>query len=88
MRRPGHRHTPALVMQRTAKARRMNDQSVFSRVPGERLPERQELPRPASSPTSDVPIPESHRRAADRFAKLFRSVPLNDVEKLPDPDYL
>lgn len=24
---------------------------------------------------------------ARRFERLFRKVPLNDVEKLPDPDY-
>ena len=28
-----------------------------------------------------------HDAKADRTARLFRSVPLNDVEKLPDPDY-
>jgi hypothetical protein len=34
-----------------------------------------------------VPVPDGHRAAADRFKKLFGAVPLNDVERLPDPDY-
>lgn len=34
-----------------------------------------------------VETPAAHRRAAERFRRLFRAVPLNDVEKLPDPDF-
>jgi hypothetical protein len=34
-----------------------------------------------------VSVPEAHRQSAERFRKLFRAVPLNDVEKLPDPDF-
>jgi len=34
-----------------------------------------------------VPVPDSHQAAAARFKKLFREVSLNDVERLPDPDY-
>lgn len=45
---------------------------------------------PESGPAVQVPrvaVPDSHRRAADRFRKLFRAVPLNEVEKIPDPDF-
>lgn len=34
-----------------------------------------------------VPIPDVHRAAAAQFKNAFRAVPLNDVERLPDPDY-
>lgn len=34
-----------------------------------------------------VPIPDTHRRAAERTRMYFRHVPLNEAEKMPDPDY-
>jgi hypothetical protein len=34
-----------------------------------------------------VAMPDAHQEAAARFQKLFRVVPLNDVERLKDPDY-
>lgn len=34
-----------------------------------------------------VPIPASHQQSADRFGRMFKQVPLSDVERLPDPDY-
>jgi len=36
---------------------------------------------------SNTPIPEAHRHAAERFNALAKPVPLNECEKLPDPDY-
>jgi len=29
----------------------------------------------------------AHRAKADRASRLFKSVPLSDVERMPDPDY-
>ena len=34
-----------------------------------------------------VAVSDAHQRAAERFRKLFRAVPLNDVERLTDPVY-
>jgi len=34
-----------------------------------------------------VAVPEAHQRAADRFKRLFRAVPLHESEKVPDPDF-
>jgi len=34
-----------------------------------------------------VVAPEAHQRAAAQFNRLFRPVPLNAAERLPDPDY-
>ena len=44
----------------------------------------QEAPR---AHVVDVPIPDPHRLAAERFKRLFSAVPLHEVEKLPDPDF-
>ena len=35
-----------------------------------------------------VSVPAAHQRAADRFKKLFRAVPLHESEKLLDMDVL
>lgn len=34
-----------------------------------------------------VPIPLCHLEASRRLARFFVRVPLNECEKLPDPDY-
>jgi hypothetical protein len=34
-----------------------------------------------------VAMPESHQLAAERLRKLFRTVPLNEVERVTDPHY-
>lgn len=41
----------------------------------------------ATRSAARVDMPPLHRSAAERFSRLFRSVPLNDIERLPDPDY-
>ena len=41
----------------------------------------------ASEPVSRVDVTNSHQRAAERFRRIFRAVPLSETEKLPDPDF-
>jgi hypothetical protein len=38
-------------------------------------------------PLPFVAVPEAHQRAASRFKKHFREVPLHESEKIPDPDF-
>lgn len=45
---------------------------------------------PTTAVVVDLPvvaIPDAHRRAVDRFKKMFRAVPLHDGERTPDPDF-
>lgn len=53
--------------------------SVIVRV---RAPEQHGVPT-----VGHVAVPESHAAAAKRFRQMFRAVPLNRIEKLPDPDF-
>ena len=41
----------------------------------------------AREPVSHVDVTDSHQRAAERFRRMFRAVPLSEAEKLPDPDF-
>ncbi len=45
-------------------------------------------PAPPQEPAAtDVPVPEQHRKAAERFNRFMVPVPLNECEKAPEPDY-
>jgi len=45
-------------------------------------------PKPqASRAPQDVPVPEHHAKAAERFKAFMEPVPMSEAEKMPDPDY-
>jgi hypothetical protein len=61
---------------------RERDLAADSGVRGVELPTVTERPCPPP-----VEVPEAHAKAAERFRRYFKPVPLADVEKLPMPDY-
>lgn len=42
---------------------------------------------PTASPPTATSMPQIHLQKSNRAKRMFASVPLNEVEQVPDPDY-